>query len=936
MPTFFERACTALAREGYQVEGDRELGAGGMGVVVKARHVGLDHLVAVKVIRQEQFSVQAVARFKREAQILAKLSHPNIVRVLTNGVTRVEGWPFYVMEYLAGRTLADWTVDGRRLPKQQALKLGRDLLDALSHAHAHGIIHRDVKPANVFWDGEKAILVDFGIAKRIEKSATLSTSRTPTGRIRGTLSYMALEQLSGAEATPASDQYSAALVIFEAFTGRHWLEALRSQKRVWRGVPLFVRPDLKRALSDDASKRWRDVATFRRRLRLMPPPGKLAAVVALAVALVAVGLPSHGLELRVSRFADQCAGAAGDRINQALVQVLQGNADFATQPATYFSWIERGPTMRVRGAVCAHNDSISARIVVSFPSGAISSPIVARSDPAHVTALADTLALDIVREIWRSDAHLDAVLPVAALPHSARGRANWLVAERLFAQARWGEADSAYTAMENDDSACWLCSWRHTEVDKWIGRPFDSVRVAGVVAHLAAFPVPYQRVIRASRAPLPVLLDSLKAVRYDHPEFLPGRFMLADEMYHRGPLIGHTLRDAIQELQDIANERPDFLPAVEHLTWATTAAGAEREARVRLEQLQAVPPRDPYVKEVRALLQLGVTCRFEPRARCSAAIDTALQGADPPAYPDLAAGPRYLMTFDAPAAAIDFGHRFAAHTEVPALVESGLVAELSGYLALGQLDSARATANLLRGLAHPELTVLPAEFDGALLLLDPPDPAEAMTRWETIRADLIAHTRSAVSTPATRRRAAWMLLLLARRFGSLTDSTVLRRAIAGESGRQPMASLLRADALAEAREFSAARRLTDPLLPLQADSLGDPARADPFFRAVLHLLRAEWAAHQDVEGAVGDLQWYANNDVTGRLSGPPQVADIDWGFGTLARWRQARLLDLVPDGRRCDLYRMVSRGWADAEPRYRVRADTARTRAAALSCPTPT
>ena len=162
MSTFFERVRAALAQKGYQV--DRILGSGGMGIVVLARQPRLNRLVAVKVIRPELHTAAAAQRFIGEAQTLAGLAHPHIVTV--HEADQADGLPYYTMQYLDGETLADRLPAGP-MPRKQVLKFGRDLLDALEHAHAHGVVHRDVKPANVFWDGEDAVLVDFGIAKRV-------------------------------------------------------------------------------------------------------------------------------------------------------------------------------------------------------------------------------------------------------------------------------------------------------------------------------------------------------------------------------------------------------------------------------------------------------------------------------------------------------------------------------------------------------------------------------------------------------------------------------------------------------------------------------------------------------------------------------------------------------------------------------------------------
>src|SRR5207302_2734491 len=120
--------------------------------------------------------------------------------------------------------------------------------------------------ANVFWDGEDAVLVDFGIAKRVPVAGQGSEeSLTGPGARAGTRAYMSPEQLSGAEASPASDLYAAALVIYEAYTARHWLEAQSVGRRVWAGVPWLVRGVLRRALAWKPEDRWPDAAPFKRR-----------------------------------------------------------------------------------------------------------------------------------------------------------------------------------------------------------------------------------------------------------------------------------------------------------------------------------------------------------------------------------------------------------------------------------------------------------------------------------------------------------------------------------------------------------------------------------------------------------------------------------------------------------------------------------------------
>jgi tetratricopeptide (TPR) repeat protein len=949
MSAFFERVRAALAPKGYDVL--RELASGGMGTVFLAHQRVLNRSVAIKIIRPELYTAQAAEQFAAEAETLATFSHPNIVPI--HDADEADGMPYYVMAYLEGETVADRLLKGA-MPAVDALKLGRDLLDALGAAHEHGVIHRDVKPSNVFLVAGRAVLVDFGIAKQRDTSVRV----TVPGAVAGTVDYMPPEQARGEEVTERTDLYAAAMVSYEAFTGRHWFDAVRDGPRaVWQGLPRRIVRVLQRALRDQPADRWPTAAAFRRALwrtrtsryrrrTLLLTLGGLAAGASGAVWLVhekvegawPFRVPS-ALQVVITPLQGTCGAErrSGEHVAAALVRHLQGYVDFSARGPAAAPWFRPRSLVVVRGTVCARGDSLRVELEADVGRGGAADPgpIVARGDTDHVELLADTLAYGLVRQIWNRADPLGAELPRAALPQTPGGLAAWLEAERLLAEGRWGEADRAYDEAEAIDSTCWLCAWRHADVDKWLGRPFDRSRAARYMSHLALFPPHYQRLMRAAGQPFARRLETLTPLARERPDFLPAQFMLADELYHRGPLIGHSRDEAVAAFDRVVRLRPDFMPAWEHLVWVLTADGREARARDAFARLQqSGPARDPFSEELRALLQLGLACRFAGSVSCRRVLDQVLPAAG--TYPDLAAGPRYLMSFDAPRGAVEFGRRFAALGDQPVLRQSGLVAEVAGYLALGLADSARAAARALRDRARsPTFDVFAPELDGALLLLDPDaDPATVPARWADVRGALAAHVRSRASGDSTRRRAAWLLLLLGRRFpGELADSTGYQELVARERRQRPLARLLAATALQGRPDRAVAA--TDPLTELQADSLGDPAGADPFFRVVLHLFRAAWAAAaRDPASAVRELAWYENNDVFERPNGPPQAADMDWAFGTLARWRTARLLDATGDRGEalCRAYAAVAAAWAAGDPPYRARADSAGRRLATLGC----
>jgi len=198
-----------------------QIGAGGMGVVYRARDEQLDRDVALKVLPPGALANESARRqFRRGALALAKLNHPNVAIVYE--FDSQEGLDFLVMELISGLTL-DAKLAGGYLPEKEILRLGGQLADALQAAHTQGIVHRDLKPGNlhVTADGRLKVL-DFGLAQWVQREPGLAVTVTanPSNEISGTVPYMAPEQLRGNKADARSDIYSAGAVLYEMATGR--------------------------------------------------------------------------------------------------------------------------------------------------------------------------------------------------------------------------------------------------------------------------------------------------------------------------------------------------------------------------------------------------------------------------------------------------------------------------------------------------------------------------------------------------------------------------------------------------------------------------------------------------------------------------------------------------------------------------------------------
>jgi tetratricopeptide (TPR) repeat protein len=932
--TLLERVRAALAPR-YRV--DDELGSGGMAVVYRARDTRLGRDVAVKVLRPEHATAALVARFRREARILAALHHPGVVPIHDDG--EADGLSYYVMELVAGESLAARLERGPLSPAG-VRALGLQLLDALAAVHERGIVHRDLKPSNILLDRTRAIVVDFGVSRAPSLEST--SSDTEAGRVVGTPAYMAPEQFAGS-ATALTDIYACGAALYQAATGRLWEPGLTGPL-AWSGVPASLRRAIERSLQLDPAGRWESAAAFRRALARRRPRVRLVAPAAAAILLLVgwaggeqlfqrLGLlpgwwpppfpaaaapltPPARSDLAIVPFDWSASPGAGRQL-----------ARYTTERIEWFPRLSVVPAIRVAGADGrAEAARRAGRYVEGEVRQAAGSPVLhlVVRDSAHAFVDDADVPGDTAQLAEWSLAAADSIVAITAPPYleqfrelARRATRNLpairaLVAgEDAFRLDNWGEAERQFRAALAADPGYPAALWMLALLHRWRREPYEPEIRALAAVGADELPDPWRAIVAAQLEPdLPRRLETFRELAARSPHSDIANFFYLNELFHRGALTGHPL-DSTMQLIVAERGNPYVADALADQTvWGFIRLGDRTGARRALARRLDLAVRVGRASESgdrAALLRLAYLARFAPHgSRIGAYL--ALRGQD--------------ESRRAVESALRFGGLPFDVPEIQSRIAAALMGEREG--SLGTLHAARAVALGAMGQVRAALSELDAV---------PPTPglAEAdLQRWEW-RAILPTLGLPGVPERETERasvelarlaerataRSAWARALLAR---SRRDTAALAGAHRSLHAAPASPTRDRLDGILEALVLADAGDTTGALVRSAALATDDSGGrvGGPFARAVLHLSRGQWllGLGRDAD-ADREFLWYENSDFAGWPDREPQAGEIDAMLSPLARVYRAEIALRLGD--RAGARRMAERAlelWSDADEAF--------------------
>ena len=912
MPDLRDRLAAALAPR-YIV--DRELAAGGMGMVYLGHDPTLGREVAIKVLPPERATAVAVERFLREARLLAQLAHPHIVTILE--AQRSGDLLWFVMPRVDGDTLASRMAAGP-MPANEVRRLGMDLLSALEHAHAHGVIHRDIKPANIFLHSGRALLADFGVALL---DSSQGEALTATDQRVGTMRYMAPEQFTTGEVTERSDLYALGVTLYEAASGHRWKLVEAGDSRTWRAVPKRLSHALRGALHADPVGRWPTAEAFRHELAAGRRPGVSGTVLAATMcALVILAFiagrraitsrNSGGLNpglLKAALVVLPFSGGA-DSLGSRLARYTYDQLENAPIPSGVLPWIrvnglDVSAALRiaqnvVAGRIIVHGGQADALELQLYDSAGRGTDLTVASNGGDAAVWGRAVADSIVSRSFPLE--LTEFRQVGASPN-VKAEDAYRAGQDLFQRGAWHDAERKFSDAVQFDSLLFRASWGKLLARQWQRLPFqaDMARLAG------RFPPPLDELARIQLEPdIERRIARYDSLAQQYPNYPTLREMQANELFSRGPLVGRPLREGIDSFRSLA----EHFPVLDEPT--TRDLATEQFSRRKAKAL----PGDPWTD----MLWLAIKGRFQ-RWLAAPARDYMLWRADTSVIATLQQAVRLGLEVDDPLDQVAIASALERRPgTTDSLKASALAAQATALLLLGQplaalarLDSGAARVRGNRGyqLQTAEWRVLLPLLPGAPIALA---PGESDAGRRTLR--------KVAATDSLWPRAAWALVVDAveRHHDRERDSLLsLLRARSGAPGVTDLLAFAEAIALGEAGNPDSALALSRRIhrIPNEAEA----SVRGPFVRALVYLNRGAWQVKRgNRNGADSEWVWHENNDVQGWPSREPEEGELDAAVSAIARLLRAEnLLQLDRAKDACDFLQRVRTLWTAAEPSFK-------------------
>jgi hypothetical protein len=508
---------TGALADRYRIE--RQIGSGGMSSVFLAADLKHHRQVAVKVLDPELTESLGARRFLREIETAAKLAHPNILPVFDSGEAR--GLLYFVMPYVKGESLRTWMDREKQLPVEDSVQIAREIADALAYAHEEGVIHRDVKPANILIESGHAVLADFGVAHALWEAK--EDRITGTGISLGTPAYMSPEQATGSQDLDGrSDEYALGCVLFEMLTGeppftgstpmaivaRHVHERLPSLEVVRPDLPFGLVKVVEKTLSKAPADRYRTLTDFRRAIELGATTGAArsgfrdgprrllrwaalpaAVMVAVGVWWVGTGIRSSPDDNLVMVFPLDLSGEAngeeagrGEDNAYLIWSALEGRGGLgwlnaqhlleAPEMASRLSArqrrsfaLENGAGLYLHGRLILFGDS--ARAYLTLHEAGLDS-VLARTDTAGPRVEAGLLGLRAVGKLLLGLLPEETVDVSAVAGRRPEAIQAFVKGERSFYAGRFQEAFHRYSEAVTRDSAFALAAAKGAQAASWL------------------------------------------------------------------------------------------------------------------------------------------------------------------------------------------------------------------------------------------------------------------------------------------------------------------------------------------------------------------------------------------------------------------------------------------------------------------------------------